>query len=145
MQVIMQRSNAQRALLENHQLPKSHIVHHDNHQSLLSILKKYGVDSHESLALDLEDGLTVCKLKALVLFQKYVVSDGGDLQINISYRTRMELTAAIKKDDYYSNPALDPMYLFSMYSPVIQEMYSLLVGSHTRFRYKTRNCLTLSG
>merc|ERR1711879_125768 len=66
-QMAMKRSNAQRALLENDQLPKSHIVHHDNHQSLLSILKKYGVNVQESLALDLEDELSVCKLKVCVI------------------------------------------------------------------------------
>merc|ERR1719242_851702 len=97
--------------------------------------------------VDLENELTAYKLKGYLLIEKYVDSDCGDLQINISHRTRQELTAKVKQTGcnlLLSDSAVDGVYLYSMWVAVIEELYTLLNQSYNRFRNQKGNCLILS-
>merc|ERR1712083_101779 len=118
----------------NVKVPRSQIVYHDDMRSLLAILKEYGVDleNENTSGLDLEDELTVYKLKAYVLYEKYVENDHGELQINISSRARHELAEKMKKEDFLTDIAVDELYLFSIYTLVIDEIHGLLNHSHLR-------------
>merc|ERR1711974_245175 len=133
---------SQSALLENNKLPKSHIVY----QSTQSLIESSGSMMGED-DMDLENELTPYKLKGYLLFRKYVDSDCGDLQINISHRTRQELMGRVKGNDcnlFLSDSAVDGVYLFSMWTAVIEELYTLLNQSFNRFRNQKGNCLILS-
>ena len=115
----------QRALLHNPGVPASHIVHCED---VSALTVQYGLEKQQEL-----DKLGVVKLSAYLLYKKYV--DHAELQINISHRQRQAMAESVGAIRVYlEDQQVTAESVFSLYSGVISELYTLLKDSHMRFK-----------
>ena len=129
----------QEKLLENKNLVKSYIVYPEAGDMTLEQMLKEN-DMPVQRDWDLNDKMIVMKLKAIVLYRKYV--EDGDLQINISYEQQQKLITYMGSDGYFLyNTDMTPFEVFNIYSDVIVELTKLLNNSYSRFLANNANKL----
>ena len=130
----MKFSDLQIAVLANEDIPKSYIVFEA--QGLTTIIDKYDIDIGK-VDISFDDKLMEYKVKACVLYLKYV--NGGDLEINISYKQKQRLNAMIVNVNTFMKKKINAGEVFNVYVDVIHELGKLLNNSHARFK-ANMNC-----
>ena len=126
----MDLTDMQQKLLDNKDLEKSFIVYHKKIEDVMIMNGMENVD--EEKKWDLRDRMIVMKLRAVILYGKYVAD--GDLQINISYEQHQKLMTYLGDLERFINRVnMNAVELFELWNDVILELSKLLSNSYSRF------------
>eukprot|EP01084_Bolivina_argentea_P169697 294150_1 len=117
----MQFKSIQESVLNNECIPKSYIVYH---KSCKQLMKEYDVNVTGDI--DEDDKIVEFKIKLFILFNKYV-NPNSELQINISYREKDQLSNIMNDINYFiNNINMNENELFMLYHGSINELMRLL-------------------
>ena len=125
-------SEQQHALLRNGCITKSFVVYSD----IKDVMKECTISNVD----DVNDDSVSFKIRAYILFRKYIES--GDLQINISHAQKHRVQNLMKPKEAFINEAkMSNMEMFSLYEDIINELFKYLCQSFYRFSRTQRSSI----